>query len=136
MKQNFNNLKNLILKCHFSNTKPKSLEQKLVQLFISCKQILTSYLRFIPFCGGQLFPKIISDALEVIIDSGNIASDLRFNTHNLPRDVKRLEQLFEKDKKVDLNTISLLKNLDKVHLDSPLVRVQPKRSISAVARAF
>jgi hypothetical protein len=104
------------LKSHFSNTKPKNLEHKLVQLFISCKQILTSYLHFIPLCVGKLFPKIISEALEVIIDSGNIASDLGFNTHNLPRDLRRLEQLIEKDKKVDLNSISILSNLAKKYI--------------------
>ena len=64
----------------------------------------------------------------MIIDSGNIASDLRFNTHNLPRDVKRLEQLFEKDKKVDLNTISLLNNLDKSTFGQPIGKSPAKNT--------
>ena len=78
-KQNFISFKNLVLKSELAGQGQPSqatLEGRLAQLFISCRSLLTSYLTFIPLSGGQIFPPLLSDALEVILDIANLTVSL------------------------------------------------------------
>ena len=78
-KQNFISFKNLVLRSQLAGQaqpSPARLEGRLAQLFISCRSLLTSYLTFIPLSGGQIFPPLLSDALELILDIANLTVSL------------------------------------------------------------
>ena len=78
-KQNFISFKNLVLKSQLAGQgqpSPARLEERLGQLFLSCRGLLASYLHFIPLSAGQIFPPLLSEALEVILDIANLSVSL------------------------------------------------------------
>ena len=78
-KQSFISFKNSVLKSQLAghdDSSPALLEGRLAQLFSSSRSLLTSYLHFIPLSAGQIFPPLLSDALEVILDIANLTVSL------------------------------------------------------------
>ena len=102
-KQNYVTLKNAVTKAGFENKTTSHVDEKLAQLFVSSKSLLVSYLHFIPLSGGQMFPSIVSDVLDVILDIGNLTASLGFSTRNLSGNVRKLEQIIsdQSDKRAD-----------------------------------
>ena len=95
-KQNYVTLKTAVTKAGFENKSAPHIDEKLAQLFVSSKSLLGSYLHFIPLSGGQMFPTIISDVLNIILDIGNLTASLGFSTRNLSGNVRKLEQIFSR----------------------------------------
>ena len=80
-RQNFISFKNSVMRSELAGQgrpSPARLEDRLAQLFISCRSLLTSYLTFIPLSAGQIFPPLLSHALEVILDVANLSVSLGF----------------------------------------------------------
>ena len=78
-KQNFLSFKNSVLKSQLAgrgDSSPARLEGRLAGLLSSCRVLLASYLTFIPLSAGQIFPPLLSDALEVILDIANLTVTL------------------------------------------------------------
>ena len=78
-KQNFISFKNLVLKSQLAGERqpsPVRLEERLAQLFLSSRGLLASYLHFIPLSAGQIFPPLLSHALELILDIANLSVSL------------------------------------------------------------
>ena len=92
-KQNLAMLRSVSLKSHLRNAGPGAVEARLVQLLGNCRSLLSSYLHFIPLSGGNLFPALLSDALELLVDAGSAAASLGFPPTRLAAAVRRLEQL-------------------------------------------
>ena len=108
-RQNFTSMNNMSLKSGFAGKTVPNIEDKLAQLYVCVKNMLTSYLHFIPLSGGQLFPGIITDVLEVILDIGNLTASLGFSTNNLPKHVRKLEELSSKQR--DTVNVDILNQL-------------------------
>jgi len=88
---------------------------KLVQLLQSCRQLLNSYSHFIPMSGAKehLYPSVLLDALEVILDVGSLAADFGVRTGELCNNIRHLEELASssKNKTLDPGRAALLNNL-------------------------
>ena len=100
-KQNYVTLKTAVTKAGFENKTAPQIDEKLAQLFVSSKSLLGSYLHFIPLSGGQMFPSIISDVLNIILDIGNLTASLGFSTRNLSGNIRKLEQIFSRQSDKD-----------------------------------
>lgn len=92
-KQNCVTLKNAVTKAGFENKTTSHIDEKLAQLFVSSKNLLVSYLHFIPLSGGQICPIIVSDVLDTILDIGNLTASLGLSTRNLSGNIRKLEQI-------------------------------------------
>ena len=125
-RQNYTSLKNQTIKSSFAGrSAAPGAESKLAQLFVSVRNMLTSYLHYIPLSGGELFPSIISDILEIILDIGNLTSSLGFQTRNLPQHVRRLEQLYSS--KQDSVNVEILNELARNTFGKPKNKPQTQR---------
>ena len=105
-KQNYITLKNAVTKAGFENKATPNIEEKLAQLFVSSKSLLGSYLHFIPLSGGQMFPSIVSDVLDTILDIGHLTASLGFSTKNLSVNVRKLEQVISDQNQKGVNSVS------------------------------
>ena len=134
-KQNFISFKNLVLRSQLAGQARPSqarLEGRLAQLFISCRSLLTSYLHFIPLSGGQIFPPLLSDALEVLLDIANLTVSLGFSTNNLAAGIRQLESLMsERSQLPDVTKLEILNNLAETTFgprDETKVRRSPRKA--------
>ena len=119
-KQNYTSLKYSITKSSFSKKYVSNTEDKVAQLFVSIKNLLSSYLNFIPLSGGKLFPGILTDVLETILDIGNLAASLGFSISSLPSNVRRLEELMSSsNNRQDLVNIDILDRLARETFGEP-----------------
>ena len=133
-KQNYITLKNAVTKAGFENKTTSHVDEKLAQLFVSSKNLLVSYLHFIPLSGGQMFPSIVSDVLDIILDIGNLTASLGFSTQNLSGNIRKLEQIIsnQSDKRADsigrdiLNRLANNNNPRKAQ-HQPLKRIKSPR---------
>ena len=105
-KQNYITLKNAVTKAGFENKALPNIEEKLAQLFVSSKSLLGSYLHFIPLSGGQMFPSIVSDVLDTILDIGHLTASLGFSTKNLSINVRKLEQVISDQNQKGVDSVS------------------------------
>ena len=109
-KQNYISLKNIVLRSELSGSSlPANLSDRLAQLFVSCRPLLSSYLHFLPLSGGNLFPAILSDALHLLLDIGNLTVSTGFSTDNLARNVRLLEELMTESGGPDVIKLQILK---------------------------
>ena len=137
-KQNYVTLKNAVTKAGFENKTTSHLDEKLAQLFVSSKSLLVSYLHFIPLSGGEMFPSIVSDVLDVILDIGNLTASLGFSTRNLSGNVRKLEQIIcdQSDKRADsigrdvLNRLANKNHPRKSQHPSKKIIKSPKKTVS------
>ena len=110
-KQNYLSLRTAVTKASFASKSTANVEDKLAALFVSAKGLLLSYLHFIPLSGGRIFPKILADLIEVILDIGNLTASLGFSTRNLSSNLRKLEQLASKGKNEDTESRHVLNQL-------------------------
>ena len=110
-KQNYLGLKTAVTKASFANKSCANVEDKLAALFVSAKGLLLSYLHFIPLSGGRIFPKILADLIEVILDIGSLTASLGFSTRNLSSNLRKLEQLASKGRNEDTESRHVLNQL-------------------------
>ena len=132
IKQNYVTLKNAVTKAGFENKTTSHMDDKLAQLFVSSKNLLVSYLHFIPLSGGQMFPSIVSDVLDIILDIGNLTASLGFSTQKLSGNIRKLEQIIsnQSDKRADSVGRDILNRL--ANNNNPRKAQQPsKRTIKS-----
>ena len=125
-KQNYLSLKTAVTKASFASKSTANVEDKLAALFVSAKGLLLSYLHFIPLSGGRIFPKILADLIEVILDIGNLTASLGFSTRNLSSNLRKLEQLASKGKNEDIENRQVLNQLARNTFGKPGPGLQRK----------
>ena len=136
-KQNYISLKNLMLRSELSGGAPlPNLSDRLAQLFVSSRTLLSSYLHFIPLSAGNLFPTVLSDALDLILDIGNLTVSAGFSTNHLAGQVRELEELMSKRNNVpDISSLEVLNSLARSTFGQnqptkPRARKSPRRASS------
>ena len=112
-KQNYITLKNVLLRSELSGQAPPvQVSDRLAQLYVSSRSLLSSYLHYIPLSGGNLFPSVLSDALDLILDIGNLTVSAGFSTNNLAGQVRELEELMtERGHGPDIVKLEVLNSL-------------------------
>ena len=112
-KQNYICLKNVLLRSELSGQAPPvQVSDRLAQLYVSSRSLLSSYLHYIPLSGGHLFPSVLSDALDLILDIGNLTVSAGFSTNNLAGQVRELEELMtERGHGPDIVKLDVLNSL-------------------------
>ena len=133
-KQNYLSLRTAVTKASFASKSTANVEDKLAALFVSAKGLLLSYLHFIPLSGGRIFPKILADLIEVILDIGNLTASLGFSTRNLSSNLRKLEQLASKGKNEDTESRHVLNQLARNTFGKPgpgLQRKAPRKPPAA-----
>ena len=132
-KQDYTALRNRHNKATFANVPLPDSSDKLSQLFLNIKNLLVSYLHFIPLSGGDIFPGVLTNILHLVLDVGNLSASMGFSTNDLPENVKKLEQLSSRTEKPDVINIQILNQLAKQTLGKPTKRISQKSPSKASA---
>ena len=127
-KQDFTTLRNRVNKAKFSNEALSDSSDKLSQLFLSIKNLLVSYLHYIPLSGGDIFPGVLTNILHLVLDVGNLSASMGYSTNDLSENVRKLEHLSSsRTMKQDAVNIQILNQLAKQTLGKPVNRTPQKK---------
>ena len=74
--------------------------QKMLQILSSSRLLLTTYLRYIPLSGGQVFPKVVQETLPTLNQAFNLASEIGVDSSRAGQLLRNLEVLLEQNKEI------------------------------------